>query len=505
MYRIKTDIRQYKCESIDKVEKLIRNWVIRPNDLIYHSDERDWLPIGEHPSFEKLFGILEEREANEPDTVVTDDHPLLRNGAGATPEEATQITERPNFEDDDEDVMDSRETDIFDADQIAESLAERDRQSADESGETSDPEAEEDSAEEDDSVDDDETNESIDETLDEEADELDEDALRKTLPVEEGSGPQPPEPPEGVEPPVNDEITVMTDKTLEMMKIEDSEAEEVVEEEEATQVAERPTENDEEATQVKERPTEDDAAGDDDETEAKILVSAPESPGESKAAKGVGRHDLPEEFFATNEISGPIFEESAKVIDDLAAMEAERKAGSVDDEWDAIEDNLEEASGGEALGLRDTDEIKSIKAREAAAEAGEGADEDDDEILVDPLEETPIPAADEWDEDVSHVDSETTEPGEVASPEDFISDGYKMPLPFAIGPDEKDVALGLKRSRKSVAEKDAAFPYPVPKKRGEVHERVYYFSKKERPDLSVPIVLGVIIVCLLIATLVAIC
>ena len=71
MFRIKTDIRQYKCETKDKVEKLIRNWVIRPTDLIYSTEQKEWLPIGEHPSFLPLFGVLDEQERNTPDTVVT--------------------------------------------------------------------------------------------------------------------------------------------------------------------------------------------------------------------------------------------------------------------------------------------------------------------------------------------------------------------------------------------------------------------------------------------------
>ena len=72
MFRIKTDIRQYRCESRDKVERLIRNWVIRPADLIYDDDSEDWLPIGEHPAFVEIFEQLSEKHENQPETVVTD-------------------------------------------------------------------------------------------------------------------------------------------------------------------------------------------------------------------------------------------------------------------------------------------------------------------------------------------------------------------------------------------------------------------------------------------------
>ncbi len=71
MFRIKTDIRQYKCDSPDKVEKLIRNWVIRPTDLIFSAENADWRPIGDHPVFTPLFDVLNEQLRNEPDTLVT--------------------------------------------------------------------------------------------------------------------------------------------------------------------------------------------------------------------------------------------------------------------------------------------------------------------------------------------------------------------------------------------------------------------------------------------------
>ena len=72
MFRIKTDIRQYRCESRDRVERLIRNWVIRPSDQIWDDDADDWQPIGDHPAFEELFVSLSEQHENQPETVVTD-------------------------------------------------------------------------------------------------------------------------------------------------------------------------------------------------------------------------------------------------------------------------------------------------------------------------------------------------------------------------------------------------------------------------------------------------
>ena len=72
MFRIKTDIRQFKCKDRDKVDRLIRNWVIRPADLIFDGDSDQWKPIGEHPNFVELFASLDEAHQNQPDTVITD-------------------------------------------------------------------------------------------------------------------------------------------------------------------------------------------------------------------------------------------------------------------------------------------------------------------------------------------------------------------------------------------------------------------------------------------------
>lgn len=71
MFRIKTDIRHYRCDSRDRVERLIRNWVIRPADLIYDDEDDDWFPIGEHPAFVEIFETLNEQHENQPETVVT--------------------------------------------------------------------------------------------------------------------------------------------------------------------------------------------------------------------------------------------------------------------------------------------------------------------------------------------------------------------------------------------------------------------------------------------------
>ena len=84
MFRIKTDIRHYRCESPGKVERLIRNWVIRPSDLIYDDDHDRWRPIGNHQEFCDLFESLEERHEDQPETLITDTDAATGSGDGPT-------------------------------------------------------------------------------------------------------------------------------------------------------------------------------------------------------------------------------------------------------------------------------------------------------------------------------------------------------------------------------------------------------------------------------------
>lgn len=86
MFRIKTDIRQYKCESREKVVRLIRNWVVRPTDLIFDDEEQEWGPIGEHAEFVSTFAELAKREEEVPDTVVSSELPPTDESEPSEPE-----------------------------------------------------------------------------------------------------------------------------------------------------------------------------------------------------------------------------------------------------------------------------------------------------------------------------------------------------------------------------------------------------------------------------------
>src|SRR5690606_29840680 len=72
-------------------------------------------------------------------------------------------------------------------------------------------------------------------------------------------------------------------------------------------------------------------------------------------APRIGRHDLPEEFFATNEIHGPVSRDSVPPVDDLKAM---YDGSSVDDVWGDLAENEEEED------LRVTEQIESPLAPE---------------------------------------------------------------------------------------------------------------------------------------------
>ena len=77
MFRIKTDIRQFNCETQEKVEKLIRSWVIRPTDLMLDEARQTWSPIGQREEFASIFEDIKDlsdvedmsaEEANTPES-----------------------------------------------------------------------------------------------------------------------------------------------------------------------------------------------------------------------------------------------------------------------------------------------------------------------------------------------------------------------------------------------------------------------------------------------------
>jgi hypothetical protein len=519
MFQIKTDIRQYNCETREKVEKLIRNWVIRPSDLIYNDDAGEWNPIGQHPSFDDLFRELDEEESRMPDTVVTADRPRGEKEEGG---EVTQITESPLEEDDADDA------------------------------------------------------------------------------------PKPPEPSEDVEGVIrdSDEITMMTDKTLDMMRLDDEGGDEAVEEDEDTDVVEKDevveededtdvvekdevveededtdvvekdgvveedehtdvvekdeVSGDDESTNVVEKnevdgapddaPESDDTSEDDEETTNVLdrdeLDSDTSDEGEeAEQSNGGGRHGLPEDVFVTNEIPSQSAQES--VLDELGELEeedddfdldeglaesseepseseeeverddGERRARwrivmsddqkSVDDEWEDVADELRDtdelnenevqAKVAEDLDqpqdpidfddedLGETAELKSVERETSEAEEdleeveveAVADDEDLDGLLDDAAELVGVRRKDTADDEAAR---ETV--GSEAAPA-FVSEGYSMDLPIDVGPSDEDIARGVPTATVGEDIKESTFPYPKPKHPGEVIVRKFGLGE-ELPD-----------------------
>jgi hypothetical protein len=507
MFQIKTDIRQYNCETREKVEKLIRNWVIRPSDLIFNEDAGEWNPIGQHPSFDDLFRELDEEESRVPDTVVTADRPRGDKEEGG---EVTHITESPLEEDDSDDA------------------------------------------------------------------------------------PKPPEPSEDVEGVIrdSDEITMMTDKTLDMMRLDDEgggdaveedegtdvvekdevveededtdvvEKDEVVEEDEDTDVVEKDeVSGDDESTNVVEKnevdgapddaPESGDTSEDEEETTNVIdrdeldsdTSDEDESDEEAEQSNGGGRHGLPEDVFVTNEIPSQSAQES--VLDELGELEeedddfdldeglaesseepseseeeverddGERRARwrivmsddqkSVDDEWEDVADELRDtdeltenevqAKVAEDLDqpqdpidfddedLGETAELKSVEREtseaeedleEVEVEAVED-DEDLDGLLDDAAELVGVRRKDTADDEAARETVESE-----AAPA-FVSEGYSMDLPIDVGPSDEDIARGVPTATVSEDVKASTFPYPKPKHPGQVIVRRFGLGE-ELPD-----------------------
>lgn len=456
MYRIKTDIRQYKCDTKEKVEKLIRNWVIRPNDLIYQADQQRWSPIGEHPSFLDLFATLEAQERAEPDTVVTS-NPLVKADVAETPADATVSSDAPE----NEEVtriqvrpIGSEESPSADADGVDEmvgSLADI-RDDEGNALEPAEPEAvAEQAASEKEDV---ETPEDIRQT----------EAI--DLPL------APPEAPAGVEPPVRaDEVTVMTERTLDLLKVTD------------------------EAAVIKAPAAAPDESASQDETldlgsassAAEEIAAATDTvnPLEHHKPK-LGRHDLPEDFFATNELMAPVDRESLR--NDLAALEvkAEPVPAPAAETWEgepSLPAGLEDTSLPEESEDEDDDQV------DVAAGDGQHDEFDEDE-------------RDEWDE-YDDLDAEELAPHLSEKHSDRVADVYNIPLPFEILPDEEDLLVGIKRNNAQRTIKDKAFPYPIEKEYKKVQTHVFDFSRQPPTDRSPLLVLGILGAVVLIVVVIA--
>jgi pilus assembly protein FimV len=426
MFRIKTDVRQYTCETRDKVVRLIRNWVIRPNDEIYNEDEQTWEPIGEHDLFVSTFREMEKAEEGVAETVVS-----------------------PDIEEEDE-----------------ASAPEVDQDGSPEDGsdgETSDP---------------DEATEVTGSEQPYQADETDGDQEASDDQLE------PPTVPEGVttgrEQTDSDEITVMTEETLDTV-LEDDQQDgdiqaanapsadprddlqtdmvdaEVSTSEEPSSDAEgvEPDEPTEPQAQQPSGEAYDESDRTDDEAVLsldgrEVTESESDAVDEAESNAVTSREDLPEEVFATNRMeSHPDGDDSTAESEESTAASAEDAGESDEQEWDEILQRL-----------RDTDELDGEEIDQIAESRDDLAISRDD------------PASDE-----------TTD-----QTEDYYgaSGGYDWELPGYVAPTPADREHGLHAEAVTEADKDAVFPYPGPKQKDNVQTRSFNLgADSERDQASV--------------------
>ena len=187
---------------------------------------------------------------------------------------------------------------------------------------------------------------------------------------------------------------------------------------------------------------------------------------------------MPEEIFATNELAESEEHTEESAVDSFggqavqapqpqahggyadveqALQENARSArqAHIDDEWDEILQRL-----------RETDELSKEELKEITKTRDQiaiGRDEGDDELD---------------DEEV---------PEEI---EEYVSEGYDKELLISIGPTSRDVQLGLRPSNATTEDKDRVFPYPGPKKEGEVIRREIELHRAK--DHSLKVILGVL-------------
>jgi hypothetical protein len=402
MFQIKTDIRQFNCETQDKVERLIRNWVIRPTDLVYLQESKRWEPIGEHPSFEPLFASLRQADME-----------------GKQSDMASESAE-------------------YDLEEIVQSV---------DAG---------------------------------------------VLPL--------PQAPEGVEPPAHDgEVTTMTERTAQLLGMDEDE--------------------------VEPRTTSTPASS----TQTTSTTSTPAPSPSVVVELPSGRHNLPEELFLTNEVDREEIDLAAEEarLDELGEFEGLPTASELDAGWDALMDmddlrrtgefdrdgslpgatpaKREEITKVTAMdGVLEEDRDRGPRSPSPTVEVDSSLGHESTAPADDAAESarvaTVAPAPDEPDEPEEKANrtgminvSDLLKVREAAAPSaagdadaskeiaavvktarvrvanpnqdrEFVSEGYALPIPVAIELDDRDLSLGLAFSAADESEKDARFPKPYPKK-----------------------------------------
>lgn len=313
MFRIKTDIRQFNCETQEKVEKLIRNWVVRPTDLIFLEEEQSWEPIGEHPDFGDIFTAIREgvdedllttRELDEISNITKDDAPSPQSSAILRGRRKLKRSkEQAEAEEDAPLPIPKAPAGVEGVAAVGEEVTVMTERTAELLGLTDEQEAE---------------------------------SAPEEVPV--------PEAPEGITAPapVDEPTQIVANEASEAGEIEESDAdlsaeyelEEIdgpseandVEDEAAAGVEDAPSEDEADEPRAPEVASDDEGAAaevseeDSEEAAADGDDSAEEEQGEEKdedVVPRIGRHDLPEELFLTNEISRAEILAADDMLDEL--------------------------------------------------------------------------------------------------------------------------------------------------------------------------------------------
>jgi hypothetical protein len=578
MYRIKTDIRQFKCDTREKVEKLIRNWVIRPTDLLYHRDQKRWAPIGDSEEFEPIFQQIKDSSEDDEETVVTarEDSPaalidateqepeeedaddadsstrarpsaaVLRPSKNVVRKSAPEPLPIPEAPAGVEEAVVDHEVTVM-TERTADLLGLRDSDDIQMSPQEDDG--------------DDEA------TL---ADDSEPQLSRSDLPEElfltnELSAPEPISTPDDS---VLDELgdaSSVDDAWGDLEGLDENSAFSDDEDERATveldvadikledrrrRRAQAQEQEDEEVTAITRAPASDrprrrtapkepsstvfvDASYGSDEPDAlqdeplldePLLEDLPRSassgeyddlpapvtapadpyadlPAPASATKTDPYADLPAPASASksdpyDDLPAPVASAAAPALDDLPApvaspAPADPQPAEFDDlpaPVDAREPAEEHASEPEPEPAPDAP--TSEPSLEAASEPDPFAPALDDDLEDLPELDVIEPVDDDAFEDLLEV--EEVKP--FVQDRDFVSEGYKLELPFTVAPTPEDVAAGVKRSTATLAQKNKAFPYPRPKKIGEVQLRTYGDTK----DYSLYFVIGGVVLLVLV-------
>ena len=507
MFRIKTDIRQFNCETRQKVEKLIRSWVIRPTDLILDEAAQSWSPIGELEEFAPLFSELREASdvaaLSEPSAPSDEKHHgvitlrALRDEGGALKSSPLPRPHAPEgvegvAQSDELTMMTERTADLLGVlDEVPAQLEPLPMPSAPEGVEIAAPSGEEPTGiylREEGEGEEGEAEYSLEEHEAPSAD-LDSARGRHDLPEELFL--------------TNEISRIELISPLEPMTDELADA---------GGLPERDPEAWEVTRQI-ELPWSDPEAQDHDEPNESIAIDAHgalRSEEEGESERDEPALDLP---------SGLDLEQGGL---DVALSEAAE--GDIHSEWENMMEldelrETDEFSVGALASASPGDEDEALKPfpwsvdpspppslqqdeqsePRAFEELSEAPAEETYEAP--PEENTRAHAASEVQDDTLEIDAEAareaeraeasteeipleplrdadTAPQTVLAPdaEEFISEGYALPLPFAIEPDSAALRRGLRRSTASTQDKDRAFPPPRPKRPGELTHRTYEYG-----------------------------